>query len=79
MTPAEARNVGYLIYPLGHHNWKAFLHRNNFQTYIVENNPADMARASNKVSWHCPFSFKLHPQFDCQNMLHTWGLSWHMR
>ena len=71
MTNEEARNVGYLLYPLGHHNWMTFIHKDNFQTYAVYTDPQHMARAKHKVTWHCPFSFKQHQQFDCQNKLFT--------
>ena len=30
MTPEEAREVGYLIYVLGHQNWYTVMHRDNF-------------------------------------------------
>ena len=71
MTYEEARSTGYLLYPLGHHNWVTCLHRDNFATYVVNDDPAPMARAKGKISWHCPFSLREHNQLDCQNKLFT--------
>ena len=31
MTDEEARNVGYLIYVLGHQNWYTCIHKDNFR------------------------------------------------
>ena len=71
MTDEEARSAGYVLNPLGHHNWYTTLHRDNFETYVVNNDPPCMARAKQKVTWHCCFSLKQHQQFDCHNKLFT--------
>ena len=71
MTPEEARNVGYLLYVLGHHNWYTMLHRDNFQTYVTEGKPADMKRASHKIKWYCAASLVEHKMYDCNQKLFT--------
>ena len=71
MTEEEARKVGYLVYPLGHHNWYTFLHRNNFKTYVTDHNPNDMKFAARTTKWVCPLSFKEHKMHDCNAKLFT--------
>ena len=71
MTEEESRNVGYLVYVLGHHNWYTFIHKNNFQTYVTYHCPTDMKRASSKVKWVCALSLKEHRMHDCNAKLFT--------